>query len=184
MTDYILVITMYPSVLMMHHKYIKSCESKYLCCCCYNGCNCSGDGAAPAVAKGAVGVRTMSVAPETPTTMSKDVELAAAKPKESDPADAGETTNGSNGDGRASAVAAAENESEQQYRCVERYFGVKWTQIILKAKYPILLVFVIIFAICVWGASQLEAVDESEDWFFEVYLRAHVSCRKCESLNI
>ena len=38
--DYVLVITMYPAVLMIHYKYIKSCESKYICCCFENGCKC------------------------------------------------------------------------------------------------------------------------------------------------
>eukprot|EP01084_Bolivina_argentea_P169144 293247_1 len=34
MMNYVIVITYYPAVLMLHHRYIKSCERKCLCCCC------------------------------------------------------------------------------------------------------------------------------------------------------
>eukprot|EP01084_Bolivina_argentea_P075528 136921_1 len=34
MMNYFLVITLYPAVLILHHKYIKKYEDKCLCCCC------------------------------------------------------------------------------------------------------------------------------------------------------
>ena len=32
--NYVLVITLYPAILIIHHSYIKSCENACLCCFC------------------------------------------------------------------------------------------------------------------------------------------------------
>ena len=50
---------------------------------------------------------------------------------------------------------------------IERFFGLKWAQFIIKAKYIILAIFAVIFGVCLYLATGLEALDESETWFSE-----------------
>ena len=171
--DFILVITMYPSVLMFHHLYFKECEAKYFCCCCHGGCKCGGDGGAPGDAKRQNSKQGVELPNATPLPNDSN-----PPPGKTSTGTSG-TTGGDGGDGDGDdeerevppqlSRARSVEEQAHEYRAIEQFCGMRWPKIIGKYKYITLGVFAAISAISLWlMITGIEPLEEAEGRYWRV----------------
>lgn len=134
--NYILVITLYPTLVLIHYHYVQPFERKYCCCCC---------GKEEDTAK-----NTKNIEPDIGT----EIELGK---KNEDQRDADIPPNLE----RQKSV----EEQSVNYGCLERFFALSWAGWITMIRIPVLIGFATLFGIVIWRASLLEEQDEDETFF-------------------
>ena len=133
--NYILVITLYPCMLLIHHKYIKNIEQFICCCKCASKddweFNCKMNGICCCfVEEPAVPKHSDEQSPEELVKNAKDIEDLA-----------------------------------ENYRCFERCLAMQWRMFVYRARFIIIVIFIGIFGVGGYFASQVEGQDETEQWF-------------------
>ena len=184
--NYILVITLYPSFLMIHYEYIKPFEQKFCCFLCKS--------------------MHMDIKPITKdTTVASSFHSTPNRPK---PKPKPQPQRRVSFDENVDELELVENEEHQRkvrlshdgttgqndqlvngendphydpdetgatYRPLELFLGYSWTKYVTKVRFPILVLFLALFSVSVYLATLIEAQDENEAWFDEEhYMQATI----------
>ena len=129
--NYFLVITMYPALLLIHHRWILPCEKKYCCCCCHKEKEKKSSTGFPDFAKDdkatvELGTSTKT-SPDSENNNSNDDDDDAPPPLPD----------------RAKSV----EEQADDYRKLEKFFGVTFARAVSRFRVYILIFFVILFGL-------------------------------------
>jgi len=137
--NYVLVITMYPAIIIIHHKYVKSWEEKILCFCC-NLCSAKKRRAKESAASSSV--------------LDKDKANNAAD--DANPDDAPAIT-------RQLSV----EEQAEEYRKFERFLGTKFAVFVINFRWWILAFFSVLFIAAIYAATQMQTATKIDSMLFD-----------------
>lgn len=177
--DFVLVITLYPSLLIIHFRYVEPFEKKYCLWCCY--C-CSQDDNQREENKSDIGMSIDIIGAQLDGTSNNNTGTIAGNNNDNNNSDSNDNKNSNvNFNNTAKSIEIVDNipiapnlehrktveEQSVHHGWLERFFALIWYKWINKLKVYILILFVILFGVAIYAASLLEEQDESQRLFVD-----------------